>query len=252
MKHSVLPLVSAAVFLVSCASPAVTPFVEGVRLFREGYFASARDAFDTAVRLNPQDPAAWNNRAVSRVRLGDLDGAVADYTVAMQLAPRDAEIAFNRGNAFAAAGNLPAAISDFTTAASLRPGYAQAVFNRGAVRSAAGDSAGAVADWQMAIEMEADPWTRAAMRRGSGLDASAATPSLGGVVVAIPPAGTATGAQSPALLSGGALVTRAMRREVDGDRTGALSDLRAAVLAEPDGMRRGRIERLLRSLETSP
>jgi tetratricopeptide (TPR) repeat protein len=248
MKHSLL-LLTAAVAFVSCASPAVTSFTDGVRLYREGHFAAARDAFDTAVRRSPQDPAAWNNRGVSRVRLGDLDGAVADYTAAMQLSPADAEIVFNRGNAHAAAGNLQAAINDFTTAITLRPGYAQALFNRGAVRSAAGDSAGAVADWQMAIDMEPDPWTRAAMRRGSGLDYMAASPALGGVAVAMPPAGTPAG--TPAL-DGSALVGRAMMRQVDGDRAGAVRDLRAALAAEPNAVRRARIETLLRSLEATP
>jgi hypothetical protein len=40
-----------------------------------------------------------------------------------------------------------------------------------------------------------------------------------------------------------------MSREVDGDRAGAVADLRAAVMMETDATRRERIDRLLRALE---
>jgi hypothetical protein len=43
-----------------------------------------------------------------------------------------------------------------------------------------------------------------------------------------------------------------MAREVEGDRAGAIADLRAAVMAEPDPARRERVDRLLRSLEAAP
>ena len=236
MKQSLALLVPVAALFVSCASPGTTSFVDGVRFFREGYFASARDAFDVAVQLDPKSPAAWNNRAASRARLGDLDGAVQDYTRALQLAPSDAEVVFNRGNAYAAAGNLSAAINDFTAAISLRTDYARAYFNRGTARSVTGDYAGAISDWQWAVNTELDPWTRAAMRRGSGLDAASALPSAV--------------ATAPAPLDVRALVARAMSREVEGDRAGAVADLRAAAVAEPDLDRRARIDRLLRGLDT--
>lgn len=276
MKPLLAVLVPAITLLVGCAAPSYTAYDDGIRLYREGYYASARDAFDSAVRQDPKQAAAWNNRGVARARLGDLQGAVQDYTQALALAPRDAEIVFNRGNAYAAAGNLPAAVADFTAATSLRPGYSQAFFNRGAVRAAAGDYPGALADWQWAVDIEADPWTKSAMRRGSGLDyasasptsATAVTPSSaqGGVVVtttpAVPPAmpapppGTAPPPPTPDAMTGAsldvrALVARAMGREVDGDRPGAVADLRAAVMAEPDPARRARIDRLLRILEAS-
>jgi tetratricopeptide (TPR) repeat protein len=269
MRPSLLFLPLAATLLASCVSTTgQTAFDDGVRLYREGYYASARDAFDSAVRDDPRNATYWNNRAVAKVRLGDLDGAVQDYTQAMALAPQDAEIVFNRGNAYAAAGNLPAAINDFTTAVTIRPGYSQAYFNRGSVRSSMGDVSGAVADWQFAVETERDPWTRAAMRKGSGLDYAYASPALPGGVVANPSGPTVAVAPPAAApvtpppppnpdaltaqaLDVRALVARAMTREVEGDRAGALADLRAAVAAEPDATRRARIDRLLRVLEAS-
>jgi hypothetical protein len=259
MKPSVALLLPAAFVLAACATPGTTAFDDGVRLYREGDYLSARDAFDTAVRQDPRNATYFNNRGVARARLGDLDGAVRDYTLAMALAPHDAEIFFNRANAYAAAGNLPASVSDFSTAVAMRPDYAQAYFNRGTVRAALGDVSAAVTDWQWAVDTERDPWTKAAMRRGSGLDYAYASPALPRVGVANPSGATALTPPAPPnpdalsaqALDVRALVARAMSREVEGDRAGAIADLRAAVEAEADATRRARIDRLLRVLEAS-
>jgi tetratricopeptide (TPR) repeat protein len=257
MTRPLALLVPIAVLFAACATTDLTAYHDGVRLYREGWYGAARDAFDTAVRQDPQNAAAINNRGVTKARLGDLDGAVIDYTQALELTPGDAEIVFNRANAYAAGGNLPAAIKDFTTAVTLRPDYAQAYFNRGTVRSALGDTTGALADWQFAVAVERDPWAKAAMARAAGLDYVSASPSalpraVTSPLEATPPA-TPPAPPSPSVLltprDAGALVARAMAREVEGDRSGAITDLRAAVIAEPDPARRNRIDRLLRTLE---
>jgi hypothetical protein len=46
-----------------------------------------------------------------------------------------------------------------------------------------------------------------------------------------------------------AMATRAIGRELDGDRFGAIQDLRAAIVLEPDPARRASLEGLLRLLE---
>ena len=256
MKRLAL-LVPATLLLSACATQGATAFYDGVRLYREGFYASSRDAFDSAVRENPRNATYVNNRGVARARLGDLDGAVLDYTQAMQLTPTDAEIVFNRGNAYAAAGNLGAAINDFTTAVTLSPGYSQAYFNRGTMRAAVGDATGAVSDWQAAVDVERDPWTKAAMRRGTRLDYVYASPAMRpgvanpSAAAIAPPAPTTPDALSAQALDVRALVARAMAREVEGDRPGAVADLRVAVMMETDGARRARIDNLLRSLEAS-
>lgn len=255
MKPSLALLIPAAVLLAACATPDMTPYYDGVRLYREGWYGSAKDAFDTAVRQDPRNAAAINNRGVSKARLGDLDGAVIDYTLALQRTPQDAEIVFNRANAYAAAGNLPAAAKDFTTAVTLKPDYSQAFFNRGTVRAALGDTNGAFADWQFAMAVDRDPWTRAAMARAVGIDYASASPALArdgaGVVAVMPPAPPSPSPETLSPPDVRTLVTRGLAREVDGDRAGAIADLRAAVMAETDPARRARVDRLLRALEAS-
>jgi tetratricopeptide (TPR) repeat protein len=254
MQRSVtLALSSFVLLLAACATPAArTAFEDGVSLYRDGYYLSAREAFDTALRQEPEMASAWNNRGVARARLGDLEGAVLDYTEAMRRAPTDAEYVFNRGNAYAAGGNLAQALADYTTAVTLRPDYAQAFYNRGTVRAATRDMRGAAEDWRFAVALERDPWTRAAMERGAPVEGAYAMPRAvaGGVTVMMP-------ASSPAVPSGAvagdapSLVARAMDRELNGDRLGAIVDLRAAQAAETDPARRTRIDAMIRLLETA-
>jgi tetratricopeptide (TPR) repeat protein len=238
-------------FLLTACATQTTAFDEGIRLYREGSYTAAREAFDSAARANPRSATSINNRGVARARLGDLDGAIADYTEAMRLMPTDPEFVFNRGNAYAAVGNYAGAINDFTAAVGLSPGYAQAYFNRGTIRAAIGDVPGAVTDWHWAADLERDPWTKAAMRRSAGLDYVSAMPASSRRSVRIPIADEIEAQVAPPPLDARALVARAMSREVDGDRLGAIADLREAATMETDTTRRERIDRLLRDLESA-
>jgi hypothetical protein len=132
-------------------------------------------------------------------------------------------------------------------------------------------------DWLQAIEVETDPWARSAMRGSAGLEVAPAiahapvgVPTTAGTVAPPPAPGTATdavplppaatvaatppttpAASPPAApsIDARALATRAVSRELDGDRQGALQDLRAALAVETDPGRRASIETLLRALE---
>src|SRR3990172_12035180 len=86
-------VVLAAVLLAGCA--ARRPFDQGLAYFRQGQYAQARAAFDEALRVAPDSADAYTNRGITRVRLGDLDGAIEDYTRAAPLAPKDPHIPHN-------------------------------------------------------------------------------------------------------------------------------------------------------------
>jgi tetratricopeptide (TPR) repeat protein len=314
VRTVLLPFVSLAFGACAPAAVTLTPFEQGIVWYREGQYREAFGAFDAAVRRAPQSAAAYSNRGAARIRLGDIDGAIVDYTRAMELTPGDAELFFNRGNAYVAGGHPTFAIADYTRALELRAGYAAAHFNRGSARARAGDVEGARADWRQAVELEPDPWRRAAMRRSAGLDAVAASPVLplpaapdlpvpapGPVVIppvtaavrpalpAVPAApaapllpppspGPPPEATAPAVtlppppplrpgetpdpitarpvvperIDARALATRGLSRAVDGDRAGALEDLRAAQALETDPARQANLEDLIRLLESPP
>jgi hypothetical protein len=60
---------------------------------------------------------------------------------------------------------------------------------------------------------------------------------------------TGPGAMSPSQLEARVLASRAIARHLDGDRAGAIADLRAAALLERDVERRRSIEQLIELLE---
>jgi len=187
MLSATLGLVAVAVVLVSCST--TSPSMErGSAYYRNAEYVAAADAFSEAIAKNPRSAAAWNNRAATRLRLGDVNGAIADYNKALELAGYDAEIYYNRGNALVAAGQYQEAIADYTRAIDINPNFTKAMFNRGTVYAMLGQRDVAQNDWSRAIALEPDPWTKSAMRRSAGLDP---TP-----VVAVAPA---TGVTQPAV-----------------------------------------------------
>jgi tetratricopeptide (TPR) repeat protein len=261
--------------VAGCATSA-SPLERGIAQYREGNYFFAAAEFDEAVRHDPGSVDAYVNRGVARVRLGRLNEAIDDYNRAIQLDNHDPEIYFNRGNALVAAGQYGPAVEDFTRAVELSPVYARAWFNRGSARALAGQTDAAMKDWLHGIDVESDPWARAAMRRSAGLErgpamaAAVGVPTTASTVAPPPPAGMATGAvplpppatvaatpptapaaspPTPQSIDARALATRGISRHLDGDRAGALLDLRAARDLETDPVRRASLEELLQMLE---
>ena len=158
--------------LAACASP--TAFDRGLANLRAGRYAEAKAAFDEALQASA---AALANRGVARARLGDLDGAIDDYTRALDLAPGDGDILFDRGNAWAAKGEYHRAMADFRRAAETDPRRAQALFRNAA------------------IELQREPNVTAAPRPREAVaaPAPAATPPL----TATPPVAAAPPAAAP-------------------------------------------------------
>jgi tetratricopeptide (TPR) repeat protein len=228
MKARLLLVVVAVALVTGCAKP---PALErGLMLYQQGRYRRALGAFDEAVREQPS-AAAYANRGTTRIRLGDTAGAIADFTSALQLTPNDSEILFNRGNARLVAGDPKGAATDFTRAAEVRPDFALAIFNRGIARLRSGDALGARADWSEAMKLAKEPEVRAALVRRA---------------VAV---GRVAGAPAPDAGDGRALASRALDRELAGDHTGALADLKSALALEADPERRAALEDLLRMWE---
>ena len=286
MLSATFALAALGVMLVGCSTTSSSSSLDlGNTFYRNSEYVFAADMFSDAIARNPRSAAAWNNRAAARLRLGDLNGAIADYNKAIELAPNDAEIYYNRGNGLVAAGQYQEAIADYTRAITLNPNSAKAIYNRGTAYAMLGQRDAAQADWSRAIALEPDPWAKAAMRRSAGLDptpvvavgpatgatqsavASAPRPAVGPatapppVAMAAPPTSPpvvmvapSTAQPQPAAsvqaLDARALASRAITRELDGDHTGAMQDLKTAMQIEPDASRRASLANLIRLLDT--
>lgn len=104
---------------------------------------------------NPEAKTACscNNCGVDKLVLGDIAGAISDFSEAIGMDPSFAPAWNNRGNARLAAGDLQLAIADYTRAITLDPYDAPAYHNRARAREASGDAKGAVADYSRAAEL---------------------------------------------------------------------------------------------------
>ena len=77
-----------------------------------------------------------------RTRLGDYQGAIADYDRALELNPQFAQAYYNRGNAKRTLKDYQGAIADYDKAIELNPRFAQAYYNRGVAKSDLGNYLG--------------------------------------------------------------------------------------------------------------
>ncbi|MBI3951753.1 MAG: tetratricopeptide repeat protein [Acidobacteria bacterium] len=84
---------------------------------------------------------------------GDLDQAIADYTIALTFDPHCAIAYYNRGQVRIIQGVLDKALEDFSRAIELDPRLAKAYHNRGTIRYLQGDLDGALADFNSAIQI---------------------------------------------------------------------------------------------------
>jgi thioredoxin-like negative regulator of GroEL len=239
VRRWVLTLVVAA---AACSTTA-TPLQRGITLSQRGQDAAALATFDEAIRRSPESAPAYVSRGVVRARLGDVDGAIADYTRAHELgAPADV-VLFNRCQALISKHDYQRAIADCTAVLAENPSHPGASFTRGNARWLAGDAEQARADWVRAIEGEPDSRQKAQMR--AALDS---LPPL-----AAPRSASESGVASEAVLrpfDSRALAARGLERELKGDRLGAIADLRAALAGENDPEQQQGLRNLLQLLDT--
>jgi lipoprotein NlpI len=82
--------------------------------------------YDQAIKLDPNDATAFNNRGRAYNDKGQYDRAIADFNEAIRLDPKYRSAYFERGLANLYAGNLPKALADLNQASALDPKYAYA------------------------------------------------------------------------------------------------------------------------------
>ena len=106
---------------------------------------------------SPIPPEAFYKRGiVLEQNKGDATGALADFNNAVRLRPNEPRAFYERANARALNGNLNGALSDFTEAIRLKPDYPEAFGNRALVRHQQGDFDGAIQDDNRAIQLRPD------------------------------------------------------------------------------------------------
>jgi tetratricopeptide (TPR) repeat protein/V8-like Glu-specific endopeptidase len=121
-----------------------------------GNYAQAIKTLDAAIAAKPTDNA-YGLRAFARQKMGDLPGAVADYSAAIKLAPYVAFYYGMRGNVYTEQKNYLAAIADYDRAIRLEPKNPNYYLTRATAKSNLKLSAAAIQDYSQAIKLNRNP-----------------------------------------------------------------------------------------------
>ncbi len=121
---------------------------------KQKWYDDAITHYTEAVRLNPEDTTAYNNRGNAYDDKGEVDQAIQDYNKAIDLNPENTTAYKNRGTAYHRKGDFEKATQDYNTAIDLNPEYATAYNNRGVAYRSAGDFDGAIQDYTRAIDLD--------------------------------------------------------------------------------------------------
>ncbi len=172
------PLWPALVLMVGCAStqPAATEstpvatanhpaashdVLRGERLLADGKVREARQVFEDALAIDPNDPRAWLDLGLAHEAAGDFESAEKAYRKSADLEPDFAEAFNNLGVLLREAGKLREATTMLERAVVLDPQLAAARFNLGLAYEEQGKFADAEREYLATIEqLPKDPVPR--------------------------------------------------------------------------------------------
>jgi tetratricopeptide (TPR) repeat protein len=126
----------------------------GMAFARYQQFALALSDFDRGIEINPRDPDAFYNRAVTLERKGDLEQAIRDLDEALRLRPDNPATLYERGYAYLRKRDYDRAIGDFDRTIDIDAKFAKAYRERSAAWRAKGDAAKAAADARQAAALD--------------------------------------------------------------------------------------------------
>jgi peptidoglycan/xylan/chitin deacetylase (PgdA/CDA1 family)/uncharacterized caspase-like protein len=95
----------------------------GMGLFREKRYQEAAEAFESALKANPNNVLAANNLGFTYVKLERLPEAIAWYEKTLILDPARALAHANLGDAYAKVGRIPEAKAEFARFLELKPDH---------------------------------------------------------------------------------------------------------------------------------
>ena len=94
-------------------------------------YDEAIEAFNEAIRLDPNDPQTWSAKGISLMMQGKYDGAIKAYDEAIKLDPNDALIWNSKGIALGKQEKYDEAVEAFNEAIKIDPNYAGDWNNKG-------------------------------------------------------------------------------------------------------------------------
>lgn len=154
MKYLSLFICLLLVPALPCLSgPDENQYEKGLSFYRSNQLEKAFDAFSAAVRSDPENADAWNNRGAVQYRQKKYHGAISDYTRALALAPSSFNGLKNRGIAWLESGRPERAVADFSRALGLVPESADVLISRGIAQYRLGRFGNALDDFLAAVQL---------------------------------------------------------------------------------------------------
>lgn len=122
------------------------PYLErGVGFAMLGRTEEALACFDRAAALEPGEPRSYDHKAVTLLRLQQVDQALHTLDEGLRHCPSSGTLHCRRGIGLATAGRNAEALAAFERSLEVDPAYAQAWAYKGDVEARSGDSAAAIA-----------------------------------------------------------------------------------------------------------
>ncbi len=109
--------------------------------------------FDAALKVDPEDLGALNDRGLLRQELGDFKGALSDLDTLIRIEPKLPKPFGLRAAIKTSLHDIPGAMADYSRAIELDPQSSFFHGNRGMCREQTGDDAGAMADFEKALQL---------------------------------------------------------------------------------------------------
>jgi serine/threonine protein kinase/Tfp pilus assembly protein PilF len=126
----------------------------GWTYFVQNNYEAAKEAFDQAIELNPEDWSSWQGRARAYRELGDTQAAIENFNQAIELNPEVSDIYIDRGWLyFENLSEYKLALSDFSMAIKIHPDEPYNYYCRGYVYQWQGRDDDARADFEKVLEI---------------------------------------------------------------------------------------------------
>jgi tetratricopeptide (TPR) repeat protein len=124
-----------------------------------GDFTGAIEAFETAIRLDPQNGDAFAGMAKAYLKVHDYERAIKAFTSAVQLLPSDPSLFHERGATYLLRGKYHEAIDDFSQALKISSYNPSPTLDlRGQAYLRLGKADEALADFRAALVESPDVW----------------------------------------------------------------------------------------------
>lgn len=113
--------------------------------------------YDRTIALDPKFDMAYNNRCWTKVIIGEqLDQAISDCNAALRINPRNIYALENRGFAYVKLARIDDAVQNFDAALKIEPEVATSIYGRGLAEIMSGDCDAAAVDLAVAPGIEGD------------------------------------------------------------------------------------------------